>query len=112
MKVAVAACLAALALSAPLLAQQPVRQTDPSLLSLDTIFSYRPRSLGWHQWQADGSGYLMLEPAAAGKDAVDIVRYDADHGFHCNDRPNVYDAAAAADGWSRAVSWFDQYVAK
>ncbi len=72
--------LFALLIAAPLFAQQPARQTDPSLLSLDTIFSYRPRSLGWHQWQADGSGYLMLEPAAAGKDAVDIARYDAASG--------------------------------
>jgi dipeptidyl-peptidase-4 len=72
--------LFALLIVAPLFAQQPARQTDPSLLSLDTIFSYRARALGWHQWQADGSGYLMLEPSAAGKDVVDIVRYDAASG--------------------------------
>lgn len=72
--------LLTLLIAVPLFAQQASRQTDPSLLSLDTIFSYRPRALGWHQWQADGSGYLMLEPAAAGKDAVDIVRYDAASG--------------------------------
>ncbi|MFN7927550.1 MAG: DPP IV N-terminal domain-containing protein [Blastocatellia bacterium] len=61
-----------------LAAQQPVRQIDPSQLSLDTIFSYGAKSVGWHQWQADGSGYLMLEPAAKG--AVDLVRYDAASG--------------------------------
>src|SRR5215813_7766417 len=72
--------LFALLIAAPLFAQQTARQTDPSLLSLDTIFSYRPQSLGWHQWQADGSGYLMLEPSAAAKDALDIVRYDAATG--------------------------------
>jgi dipeptidyl-peptidase-4 len=72
--------LLALLIAAPLFAQQPARQTDASLLSLDTIFTYRPRSLGWHQWQSDGGGYLMLEPAAAGKDALDIVRYDAATG--------------------------------
>ena len=33
-----------------------------------------------HQWQSDGGGYLMLEPAAAGKGAMDIVRYDAATG--------------------------------
>ena len=77
--------LFALLIAAPLFAQQPSsqapsqapRQTDPSLLSLDTIFSYRPQSLGWHQWQSDGSGYLMLEPSAASKGALDIVRYEA-----------------------------------
>src|SRR5262245_16872903 len=60
--------LFALLIAAPLFAQQPAsqtsRQTDPSLLSLDTIFTYSPQSLGWHQWQSDGSGYLMLEPSA------------------------------------------------
>jgi carboxymethylenebutenolidase len=40
----------------------------------------------------------------------EIVRYDADHGFHCDGRPAVYDAAAAKDGWTRAVAWFDQYL--
>ncbi|HKQ89644.1 MAG TPA: DPP IV N-terminal domain-containing protein, partial [Blastocatellia bacterium] len=72
--------LIALLIAAPLFAQQPARQTDAGLLSLDTIFTYRPRSLGWHQWQSDGGGYLMLEPAAAGKGALDIVRYDAATG--------------------------------
>src|SRR6266540_3459585 len=66
--------------AAPIFAQQPARQTDASLLSLDTIVTYRPQSLGWHQWQSDGGGYLMLEPAAAGKGALDIVRYDAATG--------------------------------
>ncbi|HKQ73457.1 MAG TPA: S9 family peptidase [Blastocatellia bacterium] len=78
--------LFALLVGAPLFAQQPSsqgasqasRQSDPSLLSLDTIFSYRPQSLGWHQWH--GSGYLMLEPSAAGDGSLDIVRYEATTG--------------------------------
>ena len=42
----------------------------------------------------------------------EIVRYaDADHGFHCNDRPAVYHAEAAADAWRRAVAWFDTHLA-
>jgi dipeptidyl-peptidase-4 len=69
--------LLALLVAAPLFAQQPVRQVDSSLLTLETMFSYGPRSLGWHEWQADGSGYLMLEPSAAGRGALDIARYDA-----------------------------------
>src|SRR5262249_12990336 len=72
--------LFALLIAAPLFAQQPARQTDASLLSLDTIFTYRPQMLGWHQWQSDGGGYLMLEPTAAGKGGLDIVRYDAATG--------------------------------
>ena len=72
--------LFALLIAAPLFAQQPVRQTDPSLLTLDTIFSYGAKSIGWHEWQANGSGYLMLEPSAASDKALDIVRYDAATG--------------------------------
>src|SRR5215510_12924063 len=48
--------LLALLIAAPLLAQQPARQTDASILSLDTIFTYRPQMLGWHQWQSGGGG--------------------------------------------------------
>ena len=72
--------LLALLMVAPIFAQQAARQADTSLLTLDTIFSYGAKSLGWHQWQADGSGYLMLEASAANKDALDLVRYDAASG--------------------------------
>ena len=73
--------LLTLFIAAPLFAQQaqPARQTD-GLLTLDTMFSYRPRALGWHQWQNDGRGYLMLEPSATGKGRMDITRYDATTG--------------------------------
>ncbi|HMY76339.1 MAG TPA: DPP IV N-terminal domain-containing protein, partial [Blastocatellia bacterium] len=72
--------LLAVLLVGPIFAQQAARQADPTLLTLDTIFSYGAKSLGWHQWQADGSGYLMLEPSAAGRGALDLVRYDAASG--------------------------------
>jgi len=61
------------------LAQQPVR-TDQGLLSIDSLFSYRAAAPEELQWQADGSGYLVLEPARTGLNAVDIVRYDASTG--------------------------------
>lgn len=40
----------------------------------------------------------------------EVVRYDADHGFHCDARPASYNVAAAADAWQRAIAWFDQYL--
>lgn len=41
-----------------------------------------------------------------------IVRYpDADHGFHCNDRPAVFNPQAAADAWRRAIGWFEGHIA-
>src|SRR6185436_10311410 len=60
----------------PALAQQ----TDPSLLTLDSVFTYRTKSLGPVRWQQDGSGYLALEPSPTKKEAVDMVRYDAVSG--------------------------------
>ena len=56
------------------------QQVDPSLLTLDSIFTYRTQSLGPLRWQTDGSGYLALEPSKAQKGAVDIVRFDATSG--------------------------------
>ncbi len=58
----------------------PSPSPDPSLLTVDSILSYRTRSLGPVQWQENGSGYLALEPSATHKEFVDIVRYDAVNG--------------------------------
>lgn len=49
---------------------------------------------------------------AAAEVDTSIVRYrDAQHGFHCNDRPAVYDESAAHDGWDRTVRWFESHIA-
>jgi dipeptidyl-peptidase-4 len=52
-------------------------QTDPTLLTLDSLGSYRTRSLGPVLWEENGGGYLALEPSKTQKDSLDIVRYDA-----------------------------------
>jgi dipeptidyl-peptidase 4 len=56
------------------------QQSDPSLLTVDSLFTYRTRPLGPVQWQTDGSGYFALEPAPNRKGSVDIVRYDVSTG--------------------------------
>ncbi|HKR14440.1 MAG TPA: S9 family peptidase [Pyrinomonadaceae bacterium] len=56
------------------------QQMDPSLLTVDTIFTYRGRSLGPVRWQENGSGYLALEPSPTKKNFLDLVRYDAASG--------------------------------
>ena len=56
------------------------QQSDPALLTVDSIFTYRTRPLGPVRWQDDGSGYLALEPSPTKKNFVDIVRYDATSG--------------------------------
>src|SRR5678815_441792 len=58
----------------------PAFAQDPSLLTVDSLFTYRTRFLGPVQWQSDGSGYLALEPSPTKKDFVDIVRYDVNTG--------------------------------
>ena len=56
------------------------QQADPGLLTVDSVFSYRTRSLGPVRWTADGSGYLALEPAPDKQGALDLVRYDVQSG--------------------------------
>jgi carboxymethylenebutenolidase len=52
--------------------------------------------------------------ASAGRAEVptEVVRYeDAGHGFNCDARPEHFDAASAADGWSRMLAFFDAQLA-
>ncbi|MEO8433820.1 MAG: S9 family peptidase [Pyrinomonadaceae bacterium] len=55
---------------------QQTQPTEPGLLTVDSIFTFRTKSLGPVQWQNDGSGYLALEPSAHKNEFLDIVRYD------------------------------------
>jgi dipeptidyl-peptidase 4 len=64
----------------PLFAQQQANQSRSGLLTLDTIFTYQPKSLAGIQWQADGNSYSMLEPSPSKKGSLDIVRYNAATG--------------------------------
>jgi carboxymethylenebutenolidase len=53
----------------------------------------------------------LRQKTAGAKVPTEIVQYpDADHGFNCNDRPAVFNPTAAADAWSRTLSWFDRFV--
>jgi len=56
------------------------QQSDPALLTVDSMFTYRVRPLGPVQWQTDGSGYLALEPSSTKKNFLDIIRYDVNTG--------------------------------
>jgi len=39
---------------------------------------------------------------------VQSLKYDADHAFFNDTRPEVYDATAAADTWAKAVAFFNE----
>ncbi|MGA7835946.1 MAG: dienelactone hydrolase family protein [Acidimicrobiales bacterium] len=44
--------------------------------------------------------------------ATEIVRYpDAQHGFHCDERPSVFHEAAAHDAYARALAFLDAQLA-
>ncbi len=70
----------ALLIATPIFAQQPARQAEPGLLTLDSVFTYFPQALNGVEWQKDGSGYLALEPSASKTGALDLVRTDAASG--------------------------------
>jgi len=76
----IAAVLVMALMLAPVFAQQPSRSSDPGLLTLNTIFSYNPRTMGFVRWHRDGSGYLALEPSSSSRGALNIVRSDAATG--------------------------------
>jgi carboxymethylenebutenolidase len=43
----------------------------------------------------------------------ELVTYpEAGHGFHCPDRPETYNEAAAADAWERILSALRAHVAR
>jgi carboxymethylenebutenolidase len=53
----------------------------------------------------------LREAAATASVPTEIVRYpEADHGFHCDDRPSVFHPDAAADAWQRTLDWFDRHI--
>lgn len=53
---------------------------------------------------------LRSETDKAPVDAEIATYPNADHGFHCDDRPAVFNPAAARDGWNRTLGWFAQYL--
>lgn len=41
---------------------------------------------------------------------VESVKYDADHAFFNDTRPEVYDKEAAADAWKRVLAFFNEHL--
>jgi carboxymethylenebutenolidase len=49
--------------------------------------------------------------AALARVKTEVVRYPgAEHGFNCNDRPAVYNEAAADDAWRRTLAFFATHL--
>jgi carboxymethylenebutenolidase len=54
----------------------------------------------------------LIEAARKYDLPVEVASYDADHAFFNDTRPEVYDAAAAADAWQRVLALFDERLKK
>jgi carboxymethylenebutenolidase len=53
----------------------------------------------------------LREATAAGAHDTQIVRYpDAEHGFHCDARAGVFNAAAASDAHQRTLEFFSSHL--
>ncbi|MFL6240495.1 MAG: dienelactone hydrolase family protein [Actinomycetes bacterium] len=73
--------------------------------------------LGLYGGQDQG---IPVDQAEALRDATlgasvptDFVLYpEAQHGFHCDARPQAYDENAAKDAWGRTLAWLAEHVAQ
>ena len=85
----------------------------PSLVDLAP--SLQTPWLGLYGDRDTGIPVEQVERLRAATDhvAVDtaVVRYpEGQHGFHCDDRPAVFDAAAASDAWTRTLDWLSGHI--
>ena len=58
----------------------------------------------------DDVARIESEAAKAPVDTRVIVYPQAQHGFHCEDRPAVYDAESAAAAWGATLAFFDAHL--
>jgi len=43
---------------------------------------------------------------------IEVLKYDADHAFFNNTRPEVYDENAAKDAWAKVIAFFNKNLEK
>jgi carboxymethylenebutenolidase len=41
---------------------------------------------------------------------IEVLKYDADHAFFNDTRPEVYDETAAKDAWAKVIAFFNQHL--
>lgn len=71
----------------------------------------------WLGHFGDKDGSIPVDDVEALRTAItaapveaELHRYaDAQHGFNCNDRPAVFDAAASAQAWTRTFDFLDRH---
>ncbi|MGH9078264.1 MAG: dienelactone hydrolase family protein [Acidimicrobiales bacterium] len=69
------------------------------------LYGDRDRSIPPDQVEA------LRQALAGARVPAQLVRYpDAEHGFNCDHRPEVYNPQAAGDAWGRTLDWFAAHV--
>ena len=76
-------------------------------LSVPTLFIAGKRDA----WINPEKVNQLIEAARKYNLPVEVVTYDADHAFFNVTRPEVYNAAAAADAWKRVLDLFRKHLA-
>ena len=77
-------------------------------LEVPTIFFAGTRD-AWISPQKVGS---LKEAARKYQLPIETISYDADHAFFNDTRPEVYNAAAAADAWQRVLKFFRENLSE
>jgi carboxymethylenebutenolidase len=53
---------------------------------------------------------MRVEAGKAGVETDVVIYQGAKHGFHCDDRPAVFDAEASRGGWGRTLDFFAAHL--
>ncbi|OLE54376.1 MAG: hypothetical protein AUG51_08910 [Acidobacteria bacterium 13_1_20CM_3_53_8] len=77
-----------------------------SRLSVPTLFIAGNRD----NWITPEKVNGLREAARKFSLPVEVLSYDADHGFFNNTRPEVYNPEAARDSWRRVLTHFREYL--
>ena len=75
-------------------------------LTVPTIFFAGTRD----KWINPEKVEVLKKAARENNLPLEVVSYDADHGFFNDTRPDVYDANAAKDAWQRVLAHFRKYM--
>jgi len=102
-----AACeISELAAAAPFYGDIP-EENILKQLKVPTLFIAGKRDAWINQEKVNA----LIEAARKYNLPVEVVTYDADHAFFNDTRPEVYNAEAAADSWSRVLDLFRKHLA-
>jgi carboxymethylenebutenolidase len=84
----------------------PASVADPKSIAIPMLFHFANRD----DWCTPKAVDALEAALKASKSDHDVYRYDAEHAFMNEARPEVYDAAAAALAWKRTLEFFKKTI--